>query len=228
MAVVVIKWFFRSKQTAKERLAYIAGRPGKEKEEVSRPLFGFGGQMSREQAEHMIANAPKGTIFFPIILSPDPTRENTEKDVDLWQVTRQTFVALERRLHLEGNIQFIAAEHNDHTEIAHIHSIALIKGSRIGKEELRLLRQAATQEALLQRHARDVHTLRKRKPPVAIQKHAVERRRRGRGVRPVRTQGGCLQCGYGSLTGIPRSYVFCPNCHKRLKRERSAGIALAV
>jgi hypothetical protein len=100
MAVVVIKWFFRSKKTAKERLSYIAGRPGKEKEDMSRPLFGFGGQMSREQAERMIANAPKGTIFFPIILSPDPTRENTEKDLDLWHVTRQTFVALERRLHL--------------------------------------------------------------------------------------------------------------------------------
>jgi hypothetical protein len=235
MAVVVIKWFFRSKKTAKERLSYIAGRPGKEKEDMSRPLFGFGGQMSREQAERMIANAPKGTIFFPIILSPDPTRENTEKDLDLWHVTRQTFVVLERRLHLEGNIQFIAAEHNDHTEIAHIHSIALIKGGRIGKEELRLLRQAATQEALLQRHARDVvrdhahvHTLRRQKSPVAIPKHAVEGRRRGRGVGPVRTQGGCLQCGYGNLTGIPRSYVFCPNCHKRLKRERSAGITLAV
>ena len=79
MAVVVIKWFFRSKKTAKERLAYIAGRPGKEKEDMSRPLFGFGGQMSREQAEQMIASAPKGTIFFPIIVSPDPTRENKEK-----------------------------------------------------------------------------------------------------------------------------------------------------
>jgi hypothetical protein len=64
MAVVVIKWFFRSKKTAKERLSYIAGRPGKEKEDMARPLFGFGGQMSREQAERMIANAPKGTIFF--------------------------------------------------------------------------------------------------------------------------------------------------------------------
>jgi len=233
--VVVIKWFFRSKKTAKARLGYIAGRPGKEKEDMSRPLFGFGGQLSREQAERMIANAPKGTIFFPIILSPDPTRENKEKDVDLWHVTRQTFVALERRLQLEGKIQFIAAEHNDHTDIAHIHSIALIKGGRIGREELRLLRQAATQEALLQRHARDVvrdhshaHTLRRRKPPVAIQQHAVERRRPGRRVRPVRTQGGCLQCGYGSFAGIPRSYAFCPNCHKPLKRERSAGIALAV
>ena len=134
MAVVVIKWFFRSKQTAKERLVYIADRPGKEKEEVSRPLFGFGGQLSREQAEQMIANAPKGTIFFPIIFSPDPTRENKEKDLDLWHVTRQTYVALERRLHLEGKIQFIAAEHNDHTEIAHIHSIALIKGGRIVRD----------------------------------------------------------------------------------------------
>jgi hypothetical protein len=150
-------------------------------------------------------------------------------------LTRQTYVALERRLHLEGKIQFIAAEHNDHTDIAHVHSIALIKGGRIGKEELWLLRQAATQEALLQRHARDVvrdrshaHTLRRRNPPVAIQRPSVERRTRGRRVRPLRTQGGCLQCGYGNLTGIPRSYVFCPNCHKRLKRERSAGIALAV
>jgi len=202
---------------------------------MSRPLFGFGGQMSREQAEEMIANAPKGTIFFPIIFSPDPARENKEKDLDLWHVTRQTFVALERRLHLEGKIQFIAAEHNDHTDIAHVHSIALIKGGRIGKEELRLLRQAATQEALLQRHARDVvrdhphaHTLRKQKSPVTIQKHAVERRRPGMRGRLVRTQGGCLQCGYGSLTGIPRSYAFCPNCHKPLKRERSAGITLAV
>ena len=62
MAVVVIKRFFRSKQTAKERLTYIAGRPGKEKEDISRSLFGFGGELTREQAEQMIANAPKGTI----------------------------------------------------------------------------------------------------------------------------------------------------------------------
>jgi hypothetical protein len=60
---------------------------------------------------------------------------------------------LEERL--QQHIQWVAAIHDDHTDKRHIHALAIVKG-RLKREDLDALREAATEEAKLQRHARDL------------------------------------------------------------------------
>src|SRR3954469_14207614 len=107
----------------------------------------------------MINTASKSTYFFRWILSPDETEENKEKDLDLWKLARDGVRWLEERLHREGEIQLIGAEHNDHTQIPHIHAILLIE--RRGREkiltgkDLDAFRKAIHQMALDQRLTRE-------------------------------------------------------------------------
>jgi hypothetical protein len=88
-----------------------------------------------------------------VILNFDPKLEDSEKDLDLWKITKKTFMAIETLLNMEGQIPFIAAEHNDHTDLRHIHAIMLLP--RISREQFNALstlpRKAATIEALSQR-----------------------------------------------------------------------------
>jgi len=144
---------------AKATLGYNETRKGKEGEEIVRKLFGKTGPLTREQADWLIENASKNTYFFRWILSPDETEENKEKDLDLWKLARDGVRWLEERLHREGEIQLIGAEHNDHTEIPHIHAILLIE--RRGREniltgkDLDAFRNAIHQMALDQRLSRE-------------------------------------------------------------------------
>ena len=135
MAVVVLNFIPRGK-TAKaealETLGYNGTRPGKEEEEIDRKLFGHGGEYTSDQALQMIDEAPGNTYFFRMIVSPDPNSENKDRNLDLRLITTQLVEWLEGRLDRE--ISFIGAEHNDHTDIPHIHSIALIQ--RRGREML--------------------------------------------------------------------------------------------
>jgi hypothetical protein len=135
MAVVVLNFIPRGK-TAKaealETLGYNGTRPGREEEEIDRKLFGHGGEYTSEQALQMIDEAPANTYFFRMIVSPDPNSENKDRNLDLRLITTQLVEWLEGRLNRE--IPFIGSEHNDHTDIPHIHSIALIQ--RRGREML--------------------------------------------------------------------------------------------
>jgi hypothetical protein len=53
---------------------------------------------------------------------------------------------------------FVAAVHNDHTPIRHVHEVFLVQG-RLSREHFRLLQEVAraesTRQAVLQRQARD-------------------------------------------------------------------------
>jgi hypothetical protein len=104
------------KQKAREHLGYIGSRPGKNRQKMERILFGHGGTVTPEQVEAMINVARKNTYFWRLTLNPDPALENPEKDLDLWDLTREMVMWLERRLGTDGvprDIPFIAAEHND-------------------------------------------------------------------------------------------------------------------
>ena len=109
--------------------------------------------LSLSQADRIVDEAKKGTNFFRLVLSPDPALEDRLKDLDMWEFARQTVLKLEGRLKKE--IQFVAAEHNDHTPIRHVHVIALIQG-KLNVADLEALRTAATQVALFQRQERDL------------------------------------------------------------------------
>ena len=119
---VVKATFTKSRGGAKASIRYIAFRPGKKGEEMARQLFGHDGPLSLSQADRIVDEAKKGTNFFRLVLSPDPALEDRLKDLDMWEFARQTVLKLEGRLKKE--IQFVAAEHNDHTPIRHVHLIA--------------------------------------------------------------------------------------------------------
>src|SRR6478672_4504887 len=87
---------------AKHHLGYIGERPGKDKADIIRSLFGKGGKFTKEQVEQMIEDAPDNTLFWRLILNPDPVLENPEKILDLRQLTNDAVRWLEKRIGKEG------------------------------------------------------------------------------------------------------------------------------
>jgi hypothetical protein len=124
------------RKQAKTYLSYIGERPGKDKADIVRTLFGKGRTYTREQVEKMIEDAPDNTLFWRLKLNPDPVLENPEKILNLEELTRDAVSWLERRLGKDGNprnIPFIAAIHDDHTQLAHVHALLFIE--RNGREK---------------------------------------------------------------------------------------------
>jgi hypothetical protein len=156
MAIVKTS-YTRSRAAIKANLRYNMHRPNKANEKMHRILFGHNGEMTKEEAYNLI-DAQKGITFFRIILNFDPKREDTKRDLDLRSITRHTIRTLEKRL---GRfINFIGVEHNaDHTELRHVHAIACVKlkyREKLTREDFKALRDAATDQALFQRKARDL------------------------------------------------------------------------
>jgi hypothetical protein len=152
MAIITAK-FSKSKARMKAAVRYIEHRAGREGEKVKRELYGIDGAMDRQQAYRMIDEAGKGTAYFRLVISPDPAKEDTEKDLHLQELTRQTILTLEERLQKE--VPYVAAEHDDHTDHRHIHLLALVNG-RLNTKDLEALRTTATNTALFQRQERDL------------------------------------------------------------------------
>ena len=142
----------QAKSKAKATLGYNETRVGKDGEEIERQLFGKSGPLTKEQAERQIKTAPPNTYFWRMKLSPDPNGENVEKTLDLWELTRDAVRWLEERLDRRGEIGLIGAEHDDHTEIAHVHAILLIKRRGrekiLTKDDINEFREAVAQMAL--------------------------------------------------------------------------------
>jgi len=152
MAIVKAS-YTKSSGGAKASIRYIAHRPGKDNEKTARTLFGSDGLMGRYEAYRMIDEAEKGSLFFRIVISPDPQQEDTDKDLFLRDITEQTMQRLEDRF--QKHLQWVAAEHNDHAPHRHVHVVAVVPG-RLQVQDFQLLRQTATQAALAQRKERDL------------------------------------------------------------------------
>lgn len=153
MAIVRITSYTRNRGEAKASVRYITHRPGGDGRVASRPLYTFDGEVSKLDAYQMIDEAKKGSVFFRIVISPDAKQEDIRQDLYLWQITEQTMLTLEDRLKIQ--VPFIAAEHNDHTGNRHVHLLAFAK-ARIEKQDLKALRDTATDAALGQRQERDL------------------------------------------------------------------------
>jgi hypothetical protein len=242
MAVVVLHYIPRGKHAkakAKATLSYNGRRAGKDKVKMQRVLFGHGGELTEEQAERMIDEAPKNTYFWRVILSPDPTREDQDKDLDIRQLTKDVIVWLEDRLHRAGKIPFIAAEHNDHTDKRHIHAVALIQ--RFGKEKmitreiLAQLYQAATDRALTQRVARDQsqeqarpQQTREKRGGQLVRLPALRSERHAGGRRLAVDTHPCPACGPGqAMQKLARQLYRCPACGL-VDRGRSFGLEASL
>ena len=125
------------RRQAKAHLGYIGNRPGRDGEELERTLFGKGfGAYTPEQVRQLIDQAPDNTLFWRLILNPDPVLENAGKSLDLRALTADAVKWLEKRLgteELPRDIPFVAAIHDDHSPKAHVHGILFM--SRQGREK---------------------------------------------------------------------------------------------
>jgi hypothetical protein len=117
-----------------------------------RELFDERGSLDKAEAYRLITEARPGTKFVRIILSPDPNREDTRRDLDMRGLTVATIAALQRRL--KRPVPFIAAVHDDHTDIRHVHIIALVH-RRLCVRDFKFLIRAATVQAQRDRRILD-------------------------------------------------------------------------
>ena len=155
MAVVVgnyCKKGPKERALAKANISYIQNRPGRDRERLARTLFGSSGRMGRREANQFITETPKGTYFYRLKLSPDPTQEDTKRDLPMQKLTRAMMKRLEKRL--KTSLKWAAALHDDHTDIRHVHILAAIP-RRLQTYDLEFLIREATQLSLLQRRFLD-------------------------------------------------------------------------
>lgn len=137
---------------AKASVRYIEHRPGKENAKITRTLWGSDGKMERREAYRMIDEAQTGSTFFRFVISPDPLKEDTHRDIYLRDITEQTMLGLEDRLRQQ--VQWVAATHDDHAPHRHVHVIAILP-RKLQVYDLKALREIATDAALDQRRERD-------------------------------------------------------------------------
>ncbi len=150
---VVYSTFTKSGGLAKANIRYIQHRAGKDGQKITRTLFGFDGVIERKEAYEMIDEALKGTHFYRISLNPDPEREDRENDLDLKNLTLETMRSLEE--YLGKPVEFIAAIHADHTQRRHVNLLAFVP-QRMNKQDLTILRNTLTNEAVSQRRELDL------------------------------------------------------------------------
>ena len=144
MAVVRANYVKRNENeraTAKANIRYIQERPGRDKEKLTRSLFGAAGFLGRYEAYQLIKDAPTGTYFYRLKLSPDPAGEDTRRDLNMQKLTRTMMRSLEKRL--KTAIPWAAALHDDHTTIRHVHILAAMPQT-FNKYELEFLIREAT------------------------------------------------------------------------------------
>ena len=144
--------YTRSRGAAKANIGYITKRPGKDKEKITRTLFGLDGVMSKEEAYGMIDQAGKGSFFYRLVLSPDPIGEDTRHDLDMRALTQHTMQVLDARLN--NALVWAGALHADHAPHRHVHVLA-VSPRRLTVRDFARLRLEATRESVAQRRALD-------------------------------------------------------------------------
>ena len=131
----------------------VAPVKGNGKERITRTLFGIDGAMDRKDAYRMVDEAEGGSSFFRMIISPDPRTEDTKRDLFLRDVTEQTMQTVAERV--RRPVQWVAAEHDDHTPKRHVHVLAVVQG-RLTPRDLQAVRQGTTEACVQQRRELDL------------------------------------------------------------------------
>jgi hypothetical protein len=211
---------------AKANIRYITHRRDLSGERVTRDLFGFEGALSKDTAYRMIDDAPeKGRYYYRMILSPDPRREDTYRDLDLRTLTRATMLKLEERY--GRPIQFVAAIHDDHSPHRHVHALVILNGRRLTRSDFASLRSHARARALTQRRFRDrvrrLEYLAERsasyRPPFPFQRRDTTRGRFYRQSRPLQSYT-CPLCGEYRALPFNFSGYRCLRDGRLLRRDK--------
>jgi hypothetical protein len=108
-------------------LKYIATRENQQGEEMNRTLFGRERMYQLDEAIGFVnALQMKQLRLWHVTWSPAPVQEiNEKKDLDLRKIARETMTYLQT---IDPTIEFIVAEHNDHSEIAHVQGLVFVNG----------------------------------------------------------------------------------------------------
>jgi predicted Zn-ribbon and HTH transcriptional regulator len=218
MAIVKAK-YIRGKPRIKAHLRYITHRRGEEGERITRQLFDRDGPLSKQQIFERIDKVRPGAVFHKFVINLHPVKEDTRKDLNLWELTRKTLEQI--KTPFGDSVPFIATIHDDHTALRHVHGFFIVEG-RLSKEEFAKIKglwKVASKEVRRQRRRLDrMHkSLRYQKLLPLIEKYK-RKRGQGRGVRmrDIRMQPACQHCGYGGKYGIPAYLLECPVCKQWL------------
>ena len=222
MAIVKAK-YVRGKARIKAHLRYITHRRGMEGERMSRPLFGRDGALTKLQIYNMIDATRPGAVFHKFVINFHPLKEDTRKDLNLWEITRITMEHIKTQF--GDSVPFVATIHDDHTLLRHVHGFFIVQG-KLPKEEFAKIKglwKVASAEVWRQRthldRMRQSLGYQKLKPLIENYK-----RKRGQGRRlrlqNIRTQPACQHCGYGGRYGIPAYLLVCPSCKQWLTQSR--------
>ncbi len=152
MAIVKAN-YTRKGRSAKASVRYIENRPGREGAKIRRTLFNADGKVERREVYTMIDQADKNSYFFRLVISPDPKREDSDKNLSLREITERTIQSLEDRF--QKPLQWVATIHADHADHRHVHVIAIVP-ERLQVQDFQRMRSAATQEAQEQRRQLDL------------------------------------------------------------------------
>jgi hypothetical protein len=224
MAIVKAK-YVRGKSRIKAHLRYITHRRGLDVRRITRPLLGRDGPLSKLQIYEMIDAVRRGAIFHKFVFNFHPVKEDTRKDLNLWDITRKTLEHI--KTHFGNSVPFVATVHDDHTLLRHIHGFFIVEG-RLSKEEFAKIKglwKIASAEVWHQRtrldRMRKSLGYQKLKPLIEKYKRKHQQGRGGR-MRTIRTQSACQHCGYGGVYGIPAYFLTCPVCKQWLTQSRQA------
>lgn len=159
MAVAIAKYIQPNRQAkgkAKRTIRYNEHRPGKDGERLWRTLFNADGRLTRQEGYEMVDNADPGSVYWRIKISPDPVKEDTNRDLAMPEITERAMNDLQQQL--GRDIQWIAAVHADHKPHRHIHVLAILP--KLSSHEFRslpdILIKGATDAALSQRQELDL------------------------------------------------------------------------
>jgi hypothetical protein len=141
------------RKAAVATLKYIATRENQQGEEMNRTLFGKERTYQLEEARAFVsALQMKQLRLWHVTWSPAPIEGiNEKKDLDLRKIARETMKYLQR---IDPTIEFIVAEHNDHSDIPHAQGLVFVNGW-ISRDDLIEMGKFALQEALEQRRSLD-------------------------------------------------------------------------
>src|SRR5918997_157221 len=112
MAIVKAK-YIRGKGRIKAHLRYITHRRGLDVGRITRTLFGRDGSLSKPQIYELIDAVKRGVVFHKFVFNFHPGREDTHKDLNLWEITRNTLAHI--KTPFGASVPFVATIHNDHT-----------------------------------------------------------------------------------------------------------------
>src|ERR671915_1434419 len=222
MAIVKAK-HIRGKARIKAHLRYITHRRGLGVGRITRPLFGPDGALSKLQIYEMIDAVRRGAVFHKFVINCHPLKEDTRKDLNLWELTKKTLEHIKTQF--GEAVPFIATIHDDHTLLRHVHGFFIVDG-RLSKEEFAKIRglwKVASAEARSQRRRLDGMRASQRYQkllPLIDNYKRKHQQGRVRKMRTIRMQPACIHCGYGGMSGMPAYLLTCPSCKQWLTQSR--------